>query len=374
VKTQAMEVDKKPWEKAEGREARVGELRLLDNSDWLYRPHVQDPPPLTEDQLFEQAEVMMQLGSSEAGAEVRARMQSASLLSDMESFKAANPGCSLADLVRWHSPRDWEEGSGLSGRMRCEGNMWASLWEQARAVPARRQKRLFDDTREAEKVVQWLAGLSPGDAAQLLLPCIFQAAHLRLLEATPDLKEPEIQQLHSDMAGLVVRVSHLQCLAEVRHYKGPVASEEFGRRKETSHQAGQLVGLLERRVSQALSLRKKFLYDLSLVEEGQEEEKDSVEEMGRFVSSLGKGGEVKVLGASRGPAGRLIQSMFRESEQDEHPRPSGLPPPSVKQFVIRSTACRPLPHSRSVAQRLYCRIAHGEFRLAGAFTGDRQYC
>ena len=37
----------------------------------------------------------------------------------------------------------------------------------------------------------------------------------------------------------------------------------------------------------------------------------SVEEMGRFVSSLGKGGEVKVLGASRGPAGRLIQSMFR---------------------------------------------------------------
>ena len=54
--------------------------------------------------------------------------------------------------------------------------MWASLWEQARAVPARRQKRLFDDTREAEKVVQWVAGLSPGDAAQLLLPCIFQVA------------------------------------------------------------------------------------------------------------------------------------------------------------------------------------------------------
>ena len=59
VKTQAMEVDKKPWEKAEGREARIGELRLLDNSDWLYRPNVQDPPPLTEDQLFEQAEVKL---------------------------------------------------------------------------------------------------------------------------------------------------------------------------------------------------------------------------------------------------------------------------------------------------------------------------
>ncbi len=39
-------------------------------------------------------------------------MQSASLLSDMESFKAANPGAVLGDFVRWHSPRDWEEGEG----------------------------------------------------------------------------------------------------------------------------------------------------------------------------------------------------------------------------------------------------------------------
>ena len=47
------------------------------------------------------------------GTELRAKMQSTSLLSDMESFKAANPGSILSDFVRWHSPRDWEEdGSG----------------------------------------------------------------------------------------------------------------------------------------------------------------------------------------------------------------------------------------------------------------------
>ena len=43
------------------------------------------------------------------GTELRAKMQSTSLLSDMESFKAANPGSILSDFVRWHSPRDWEE-------------------------------------------------------------------------------------------------------------------------------------------------------------------------------------------------------------------------------------------------------------------------
>ena len=57
--------------------------------DGIYR---QDPTPLTEDMLAEQAEIMLQLGMDAEGAQLRAKMQSASLMSDMESFKAANPG------------------------------------------------------------------------------------------------------------------------------------------------------------------------------------------------------------------------------------------------------------------------------------------
>ena len=52
---------------------------------------------------------MLQLGMDTEGTELRAKRQSTSLLSDMESFKAANPGAILGDFVRWHSPRDWEE-------------------------------------------------------------------------------------------------------------------------------------------------------------------------------------------------------------------------------------------------------------------------
>jgi Rab3 GTPase-activating protein catalytic subunit len=55
--------------------------------------------------------------------------------------------------VRWYSPRDWlEEENKLSARMLIEGNTWQELWTAAKPVPAARQKRLFDDTREAEKV------------------------------------------------------------------------------------------------------------------------------------------------------------------------------------------------------------------------------
>lgn len=84
-------------------------------------------------------------------------------------MKAANPGCVLEDFVRWYSPRDWVEVEEkqvdaatneeqtvkkfeLSHRMKIPGNMWQEVWESARPVPVRKQKRLFDDTKEAENV------------------------------------------------------------------------------------------------------------------------------------------------------------------------------------------------------------------------------
>ena len=40
----------------------------------------------------------------------------------------------------------------LSQRMQIPGNMWVEVWQNAKPVPCRRQRRLFDDTKEAEKV------------------------------------------------------------------------------------------------------------------------------------------------------------------------------------------------------------------------------
>ena len=99
----------------------------------------------------------------------------------MESFKAANPGCVLADFVRWHSPRDWDQDKcKLSPRMEIEGNIWKEAWDNAKPVPAKRQRRLFDDTREAEKVLQYLTNLKPSEAAHLLMPVLEHAAVVRI--------------------------------------------------------------------------------------------------------------------------------------------------------------------------------------------------
>ena len=75
----------------------------------------------------------------------------------------------MEDFVRWYSPRDFIETEErvtdpetneekvvkkyeLSGRMKLPGNIWSEVWKTAKPVPSRRQKRLFDDTKEAENV------------------------------------------------------------------------------------------------------------------------------------------------------------------------------------------------------------------------------
>lgn len=69
---------------------------------------------MTEDQLEEQSEVLAKLGTSAEGTHLRARMQSACLLSDMESFKVRHDYFLLGSglwLARhcsfWSEPSWW---------------------------------------------------------------------------------------------------------------------------------------------------------------------------------------------------------------------------------------------------------------------------
>ncbi|CAB3230597.1 unnamed protein product [Arctia plantaginis] len=175
--------DQLPWDRPVGRLSRFGDA-VMKNGAPLYVPRTQDPAPKTEDQLEEDAELMVRLGDDAKASELRARMMSASLLSDMEAFKAANPGAELCDFVRWYSPRDWkpEDGGSLGDRMLLPGNPWVEAWEVARPVPASRQRRLFDETREAEQVLHFLRSRTVSATAELLLPAILRAGALKAHE------------------------------------------------------------------------------------------------------------------------------------------------------------------------------------------------
>ena len=112
---------------------------------------------------------------------LRARMQSRQLVSDMQAFKAANPDCILEDFVRWHSPRDWNEGEGLSERMR-EG-LWRELWDEGTTIacPVIRQSKLFDPEREVEKALFWLEDISVNDLLEGVRELLYDTAASILL-------------------------------------------------------------------------------------------------------------------------------------------------------------------------------------------------
>eukprot|EP01147_Barroeca_monosierra_P003966 gene3966-6424_t len=166
-------------------------LKLL-NGEVLRIPLLQQPGPLTEDMLSRHLSEMINLGDSVEGTAMRAEIYvcwnnkaSLSLRSDMEAFKAANPGCELADFIRWHSPKDWvfNESIGeseLSQRMRHPDNLWQSLWKEARPVAASQQRTLFDATAEVGRALNYMEELKMADLARQLFPCLLEEIYTRL--------------------------------------------------------------------------------------------------------------------------------------------------------------------------------------------------
>jgi len=133
---------------------------LLGSDIVMYEPEVQCAAvPCTEDVITQNAEAL----------------QMSSLQSDMAAFKAANPGCAMADFIRWYSPRDWltpDGGEGecqLSARMSHEGNTWQRLWEEIAAAPVSEQNSLFDHKQCGDEVLAWLKTVPPEELLQSLV-------------------------------------------------------------------------------------------------------------------------------------------------------------------------------------------------------------
>uniref|UniRef100_A0A8C6NZJ0 Rab3 GTPase-activating protein catalytic subunit n=1 Tax=Nothobranchius furzeri TaxID=105023 RepID=A0A8C6NZJ0_NOTFU len=334
--------------KAEGRLHPYNDLTLLNSMEPLYVPVTQEPAPMTEDQLEEQSEVLAKLGTSAEGSHLRARMQSACLVSDMESFKAANPGCVLEDFVRWYSPRDYEEKyevdekgnkvltGELSARMKIPGNMWAEAWEISRVTPARRQRRLFDDTKEAEKILHYLTMQKPGDLARHLLPCLLHAALLKLQQEGESNREnePDFHLLLNETCIQITVYTTLKALCRFPH----------------SDFINQLV-VMETVITRARSLKDKFAVDKG-------EPGEATEELKKYAALLVPGDDD--LEPERKKAG-------------ESGKTSDFPSPAGREIILRTYVPRPAPYSKALPQRLFCVLMKEEFRLAGAFSSDTSF-
>ncbi|XP_044750751.1 rab3 GTPase-activating protein catalytic subunit [Coccinella septempunctata] len=348
-----------------GRLGKYEGLKLIETGEFLYIPITQEPVPKTEDQLDEDADVLLKLGSDAQGSEMRAKLMSASLLSDMEAFKAANPGAILEDFVRWYSPRDWTEADEedqwgqkkgeLSKRMLIEDNIWAQTWKTAKPVPANKQKLLFLDTTEAEKVMHFLESRTLQQVIELLIPIMLQVAVYRLAE--------EILPFEVELPDGLERLRNVIKLAERMT-------------RESNISPRKIEGIAQEMAQLELDISKIHSLSYKLNPTGADSK-----ETRELLRDLVKRKEVPV--EKKSAIGERLTKLFYEAQQranlvkEELPEEEATPfstdrypHPSMREFVLCVNTRKPEFYSSYCPQYLRAIQTNEGMRLAGAFSED----
>lgn len=365
-----------PWNQPVGRLSKLGKMLLVDSDEPLYIPITQEPVPKTEDQLEDDAEVMLKLGP---GSELCTQMMSASLLSDMESFKAANPAGKLEDFIRWYSPRDWiEEDTDerdpfgrkghLSSRMMIPGNTWQTVWDDARPVPARRQRRLFDDAKEAEKVLHYFDSRTLGQIAQLTMSSLFHSA-LRTLQSEAGTDSEIIPNFAENFE----KVTSTCCKLSRENWISNAPTPRGTSLRKFESLLGDITQL-ENVIIQVRSLRKK-LFPSSEDDSGETSDRAVEKSM---LSQMLKAFESELDDGAKSSMAKRVLSMFTEAKMaaneqaNEQTVALTLPDPVEKQFTLRLGG-KTVNKGMGSPQFMRAILTNNEFRLCGAFSQNTTF-
>ncbi|KAL3113454.1 hypothetical protein niasHT_013564 [Heterodera trifolii] len=338
-----------------------GRSHPLDSNEYLkgnpnqriFVPFTQEEGPMTEDQIERRESFLCNLED----ANLRTKAQSELLLSDMQAFKAANPGCELVDFLRWHSPRDLTEEGELSDRMKIAGNFWQETWDSARAIPATQQQRLFNETREVEQILQYFANISIKELVELLLPIVsVHMAEILLKNAAEcwDLVEPKFEKLFKDL-NVATKTGDMDAYFDVSHSLHTV--EEMLIKYSTTinlilgqaHSADLLKHI-------ELNVLKNFVANLChpsnvLLDE---------------LSPPNVQFSCEIPDAPYGPIFGVLRNFFVTDEDAERAEEEKeWPKPTRKQMILRSFLPHPGNGSRAMPQRMYVSYRDGEFVFCG---------
>ena len=209
----------------------VSQATISTTGDQLYAPYLQRPPPLTDDIAVQRRHMLAksESGREKKGAlkgrlELALRLQKPKLLSDMSSFKAANPNCVLDDFVRWYgspgSPFDDYKMEEKKSTETCGQNahkesaakkldkaseamrvltsirdFWGQCWEEATPVPAAEQQPLFDHVSTVEMIIDYLEQLHPANLMNQVMAVNLSSAYFALASSAKATTKVGIVQL-----------------------------------------------------------------------------------------------------------------------------------------------------------------------------------
>lgn len=275
---------------AEGGRRVIPGVYCLKTNALMMEPLTQVAVPMTEDIAKQQQDLLSRLGVSMESAMLRQQLQSAALVSDMQAFKAANPGCCLADFIRWYSPKDWvptdplhgdelvkslpqdgkdvwwfEKQGMLSDRMRfgsTHQHLWQQMWETSAPVPVSRQKCLFDPLHESEKIYHYLETISPHELFHQMLAGVIASAYYTLETALP-FPSKELPVFHAAMQDLLERCNRAISFLDDALAESQVA---FPAGKDQREEHERAKGQLQVAFEMALDACWKLVLELEYVE------------------------------------------------------------------------------------------------------------
>ncbi|KAF8926731.1 Rab3 GTPase-activating protein catalytic subunit [Dissophora ornata] len=351
--------------KSEGGVMPLKDLKLLKTGAPLLIPKVQEPGYMTEDMVLQQNEVFETLGSSSDGAKMRAKIQSPQLISDMEAFKAANPGCVLGDFIRWYSPKDWVEDKGeFSARMADAGNYWQELWAHSKRIPVSRQISLFNHNQEAAKALHYLDGISADQLFLQLLPTMCLIAYDTLVSHPIASHIQQVARRLQELGHVLTRFpwSELAVCNEYDNHGGTGHEENNQLRLDVMIDTFREAELL---MGRAIALVRKFPEQYGLVD--------------RILESGLDGYETVV---EDGPERECVYELFSIGGSLQ----SSFPQPTSREFVVETydpaansaaTSGGSPPtlgwDSRPLQRRMYACFKESEVRIVEAIAKDGLY-
>lgn len=340
------------------------EFIKMNERDEIYVPITQELGPMTEDQLDMHESYLLSLADSN----LRNEVQSELLLSDMQAFKAANPSCVLEDFLRWHSPRDLIDGT-LSERMKLPGNLWQTNWDMARPIPACKQNRLFNETKEVEKIFEFLTNISLKQLIDLIFPIVsVQMTEILIkivcsmnaicIEALRPMLDKLMNDLHYSANATNDRMDVLYDVSASLH-----RIEEFIIKYST---------VMDLFVQQANKINIPLMVDdprfvsfvVSICDQNIEANNElSLKNVNSEIQLPNDDSEDSALVV-------VLQSLMSENDEKVDEQNSCAANATRKQIILRNVMPKPGPCSREMPQRMYTSHRDGEFLLCVASTSD----
>ena len=311
-----------------------------------------------------------------------------SLVPKAVSYKSVSSQQCFDDTIKYEQPLDPQRyGGHLSDRMSRE-SVWKELWYIAKPIPIRNQKRLFDDTKEAEKILHYFTQSQIKTITMLIMPTLLHAAYDKIAKC------PE-----SSLPFMKDRLLHFhQKLKDIQRYPKDDT--------ENLHDIKSNIHDCELMISKYFSVRTKLAQHSPIVQKPDTPKKISELEKRtrRKCSKLSAdtlktnaeqpvdeehlleqllSAEVEVGGAARSNLGIVLQRLFHAQQvaaikpaQPPSAQPRQvpiLPLPVGREYILQTVTKHPSPASRDCPQRMFVAVSNSEFRMAFANSSDKKF-